>query len=71
MLNWLLLLLNKAYEKRNAPYGLSFVSECDNVFETITEIVENIEKWADEYTLSGRAKDLLADDRIKKAYLGE
>ena len=27
----------------------SFVSECDNVFETITEIVENIEKWADEY----------------------
>ena len=29
--------------------GSSFVSECDNVFETITEIVENIEKWADEY----------------------
>ena len=27
----------------------SFVSECDNVFEAITEIVENIEKWADEY----------------------
>ena len=27
----------------------SFVSECDNVFEAIAEIVENIEKWADEY----------------------
>lgn len=27
----------------------SFVSECDNVFEAITEIVENVEKWADEY----------------------
>ena len=29
----------------------SFVSECDNVFEAIAEIVENIEKWADEYKL--------------------
>lgn len=27
----------------------SFVSECDNVFEAIAEIVENIEKWAEEY----------------------
>ena len=44
--NWFEVFLDKLNGEETNE---SFVSECDNIFEAIAEIVENIEKWSDEY----------------------